>query len=115
MEINLINYIELGTVSLHVKSDMDKMFSEKNNLGGDNPYGRMTTQEFAENRKKHDSANICGWFGWDNSYSRIIAARLLNNSGYSTNAKNVSFFVENLEVLKKEIDNCIKNYLEAII
>lgn len=100
-----------------VTSDLQLMFEQKNNLGSDSPYGRMTDIEFANDRKKRTMANIPGWFGWDGSYGSILATRIAKKTGYKTTQSDISLLMskDDSTYVNAAIQAAIDIYLDNII
>lgn len=120
-EPNFTKLIPNELVMSEVLNDMTTMFAQKRNLSTEYTYGRMSDVEFVENLKKYTQANITGWMGWNNAYSDIIAARLLNKTGYRTSASDIGMFLsveDNRrinEVISSTIDMFLSNSVNVVI
>lgn len=115
---SFMNYSSLLPSSLiysEVSNDLTRMFAEKRNLEEGFTYQSFSDKEFAENRRKHTQANITGWFGWEGSYSSILAARILNKSGYRTDRGSMSMLLpaEIRERINADIDFAVESFLSV--
>ncbi len=105
--------INSGTVAMEVTNDLARMFAEQKNLTREYTYGRMTTEEFAIDRSRRTLAGINAWFGWETTYTQIIATRISEKTGHGK-INIINLNSEEKKNLLNLIEESISLYLNSI-